>query len=158
MDKEDNIWQTFWTHLVARCQQLTKCGGRSVCHGWCKCTTLCMHYAIIAKFLLIIFFFVVVLGSYLQHTTHIYMKNRYEPPPPLHSVGSYVITWESHGNSCHLHLSCTKCYADSKKKRVSFFRSLQGNLSTPRGHNPNNSLFLNTCLIVVKHIKMTKIA
>ena len=34
--------------IVERCQQLTKCGCKSVCHGWCKChrygltcTTLC---------------------------------------------------------------------------------------------------------------------
>ena len=32
-----------------------------------------------------------------------------------HSVRSYVIPWEYHGNSCHLRFSCSEFYADSKK-------------------------------------------
>ena len=31
------------------------------------------------------------------------------------SMWSYVIPWESHVNSCHLHFSCSEFYADSKK-------------------------------------------
>ena len=36
------------------------------------------------------------------------------------SVGSYVIPWEYHVNSCHLRFSCSELYVDLKN-RVSFF-------------------------------------
>ena len=38
------------------------------------------------------------------------------------SVGTYVIPWESHGNSCHLRFFCSEFHADSKKIGCNFFR------------------------------------
>ena len=53
------------------------------------------------------------------------------------SVGSYmcVITWQSHGNSCHLRYSCSELYADCKKIGCLFLRSREGHFSTTGRHN-----------------------
>lgn len=38
--KSGDTWKVLWTTLppiAESCQQLTKCGCKSECHGWCKC-------------------------------------------------------------------------------------------------------------------------
>ena len=38
--KKGDLWQIFWTELLPiaeSCEQLTKCGCKSECHGRCKC-------------------------------------------------------------------------------------------------------------------------
>ena len=47
------------------------------------------------------------------------------------SVGSYVIPWESHVNSCHLCFSCSEFYADSKKIGCLFFNVTLNSLFHP---------------------------
>ena len=69
----------------------------------------------------------------------------------LSSVCSYVIPWESRGNSCHLRFSCSEFYADSKKIGCHFlghlkviFRPLE--VMTPRSHLFLLFIVSNTCL------------